>query len=502
MKNFKKIVLTGTITLATLLAMSAKSNAATVKVTGDVINIRKQASTSSSVEAMLSKGVECEYLGEEGDWYKVKYGKYTGYVSKQYTELVGDKPSNNSQDSTQTNNENKDDNKTNNQEGNNNNEQTNNNEQQNNDNKQDETNNLVYKKFNQKTSIRILPLVHSSSIKEAKKDEEVLVLSEVSGWSYVQTNEVSGWVRTSTLVESKKVTDTDTNKKDESNSTSKSSEASTSTKSNANSGTKVEKTGYINEEYVNVRSGAGTSYSVVKILQLNAQITVVEENGSWCKVKSGNTTGYVSKEFISDSKKVTSRSLSEPREEKEVTKKTDTTTKTSSTSTTTKNTSSTSNKTTTTNKTSNTSNNTNTSNKTNTSNSTSKNTIKGTDVIAYAKKYLGHKYVWGGDGSNGTFDCSGFTMYVYKHFGVNLPHYTVSQYNSGKGTKITKQSDLKMGDIVFLTDYETGAPCGHCGIYISDGNFIHADSTVMRVNISDLNGMYKGRFCGALRIIK
>ena len=140
------------------------------------------------------------------------------------------------------------------------------------------------------------------------------------------------------------------------------------------------------------------------------------------------------------------------------------------------------------------------SNKNIISNNTTSSSIKGTDVVAYAKKYLGHKYVWGGDGSNGTFDCSGFTMYVYKHFGVSLPHYTVSQYNSGKGIKITKQSDLKMGDIVYLTDYVTGAPCGHCGIYISDGKFIHADSTVMKVNISDLNGMYKGRFCGALRI--
>ena len=200
------------------------------------------------------------------------------------------------------------------------------------------------------------------------------------------------------------------------------------------------------------------------------------------KIKFGNTTGYVLKDYVSDTKKVTSRSSEEPRTEQEKEEKkeekTDVTINKTSNSTDNKNTSS-SNKTT-----------------------NSKDTIKNTDVIAYAKKYLGHKYVWGGDGSKGTFDCSGFTMYVYKHFGVSLPHYTVSQYNSGKGTKITKQSDLKMGDIVFLTDYVSGAPCGHCGIYISDGKFIHADSTVMAVNISDLNGMYKGRFCGALRIIK
>lgn len=235
----------------------------------------------------------------------------------------------------------------------------------------------------------------------------------------------------------------------------------------------TEKIGYISEEEVNMRKGAGTNYSIIKTLKLNAQVTILGEQGKWYKVKSGNDTGYISKDYVSDKAKITNRSLTEPRENKEDAtkveeKKIDSISDTK----------------------------TATSNK----NSTSSSGIKGTDVVAYAKKYLGHKYVWGGDGSNGTFDCSGFTMYVYKHFGVSLPHYTVSQYNSGKGKKITKQSDLKMGDIVYLTDYVTGAPCGHCGIYISDGKFIHADSTVMKVNISDLNGMYKGRFCGALRI--
>ena len=198
------------------------------------------------------------------------------------------------------------------------------------------------------------------------------------------------------------------------------------------------------------------------------------------KVKVGSDTGYVSKDYVSDTKKITNRSLNEPRTEQQKEEEKGNTTKVETSNTTVSDKTSTSD------------------NKTTTSNSS----IKGTDVVAYAKKYLGYRYVWGGDGSNGTFDCSGFTMYVYKHFGVSLPHYTVSQYNSGKGKKITKQSDLKAGDIVYLTDYITGAPCGHCGIYISDGKFIHADSTVMKVNISDLNGMYKGRFCGALRIIQ
>lgn len=512
MKDLKKVLLTGTITIATLLTMSISSKAATVKVTGDVINIRKEASTDSSVIAMLSKDVECEYLGEEGDWYKVKYQKYTGYVSKQYTKLVGDTTTESTsqesntqtnvieQNNSQTNDEN---NQNTEQNGNQENNNSANNTQQSNEEQLEESTNtdavqLVYKKFNQNTIIRILPLIHSSNIGEAKKSDEVLILAETLGWSYIQTDEISGWVRTDTLGDAKTQTTATSNQESENK-------------------TKSEKIGYISEDDVNMRKGAGTNYSVLKVLSLNTQVTILEEDGNWYKVKSGDNTGYVSKDYVSDSKKVTNRSLSEPRTEKEdaevgtTAENTTLSNKITSTGSTTLNnkdtstekaTTSTDKVTAETDKTTNTStsSNTSTSNSTKSESITSSDTIKGTDVIAYAKKFLGYKYVWAGDGSNGTFDCSGFTMYVYNHFGISLPHYTVSQYNSSKGTKITKQSDLKMGDIVFLTDYETGAACGHCGIYISDGDFIHADSSVGYVNISNLNGIYKGRFCGALRI--
>lgn len=439
MKNLKKILITVTIMLASLITMSVTSNGAKVKVTGDVINVRQNASTTADVIATLSKGTLCEYLEEKGDWYKIEYKNYTGYVSKEYTKLEEEQT-----DTTKQENKKTDDN----------------NEQ---DNKNTDTMQAIHKKFKVKSNIKILPLVHSNDIGQASKSDEVIVLTETTGWSYIQTDNISGWVRSENLEENKNANKT----------------VNTSSTSNNKSN---EKTGYINEENVNMRKSAGTTYAVVDVLKLNTQVTIIGKEDTWYKIKFGNTTGYVLKDYVSDTKKVTSRSSEEPRTEQEKEEKkeekTDVTINKTSNSTDNKNTSS-SNKTT-----------------------NSKDTIKNTDVIAYAKKYLGHKYVWGGDGSKGTFDCSGFTMYVYKHFGVSLPHYTVSQYNSGKGTKITKQSDLKMGDIVFLTDYVSGAPCGHCGIYISDGKFIHADSTVMAVNISDLNGMYKGRFCGALRIIK
>ena len=241
-----------------------------------------------------------------------------------------------------------------------------------------------------------------------------------------------------------------------------------------------------------MRKGAGTSYNIVKVLSLNTQVTITGEEGNWYKVKVGNTTGYVSKDYVSDTKTTTTRGNNTSRTENTVTaitekeeasssnKKTDSETK--NTENTTKN----------------------TENETNaTQNTTGKNetTIKGTDIVAYAKKYLGYKYVYGGDGSNGTFDCSGFTMYVYKHFGIKIPHGANSQYRCGKGTKITKYSDLQVGDIVMLTDYETGKGIGHCGIYLGNDNFIHASTTCYAVEISSFKTIYKGRFYAGLRLI-
>ena len=72
MKTLKKVILMVAIFLAVLI-ISNVSNAATVKVTGETLNVRKEASTSSDVIAMLSKDIECELLGEEGDFYKIKY---------------------------------------------------------------------------------------------------------------------------------------------------------------------------------------------------------------------------------------------------------------------------------------------------------------------------------------------------------------------------------------------------------------------------------------------
>ncbi len=494
MKNFKKILITSILTAISILTISTISNSATtLKVTGDTLNIRKSPSTDSKVIAMLFKGVECDLLEDAGEWYKIKYKTYTGYVSKQYVEIVG----NNTSDSTKKDEENtiKEDEKNN--LTNTVSDETNNvkNEtlQENDSNSEkDENEQIIYKKLKQDVSVKILPLIYSSNIETVKKNKNVILLSEVLGWSYIQTDLNCGWVRSEFLETSKTVA------------------ASTNNEKNTQTSTNTEKTAYINESLVNMRKGAGTSYNIIKVLSLNTELTIIDDDGEWYKVKQGTTTGYVLKKFVSETKTTTTRSNNSSRTEKassteinkttkkEDTKKVSTTnndkknvTTTVSNKATTKSTTSSDNKNTTT-----------TSNKNKNTTSTKTDKIKGTDIVAYAKKYLGYKYVYGGDGSNGTFDCSGFTMYVYKHFGINIPHGANAQYyRSGRGKQITKYSDLKIGDIVFLTDYETGVGIGHCGIYLGNDNFIHASTTCYAVEISSFKTIYEGRFYSGLRLI-
>lgn len=119
----------------------------------------------------------------------------------------------------------------------------------------------------------------------------------------------------------------------------------------------------------------------------------------------------------------------------------------------------------------------------------------GASIIEYAYNFLGRPYVWGATGPS-SFDCSGFTRYVFNKFGYNLQHYTGYQWQTG--VSVTR-SNLQMGDLVFFNT--TGAH-SHVGIYIGNGKFVHASSGGDGVKISSLSeSYYNSRFCGGRRII-
>src|SRR3954451_10857990 len=102
---------------------------------------------------------------------------------------------------------------------------------------------------------------------------------------------------------------------------------------------------------------------------------------------------------------------------------------------------------------------------------------KADQVIAEAKKYLGVKYVWGGESPSG-FDCSGLVQYVYKKFGVNLPRVSQDQAHAGRAVSA---ADAKPGDLVFYHN-----PATHVGIYLGNGQMLDAPNSRSVVRIEKL----------------
>lgn len=118
------------------------------------------------------------------------------------------------------------------------------------------------------------------------------------------------------------------------------------------------------------------------------------------------------------------------------------------------------------------------------------------ELVEYAKNYLGVKYVYGGSTPKG-FDCSGFTFYVFKHFGVSISRTASAQFN--QGTAVSKDN-LKPGDAVFFS--QGSKSIGHVGIFVGGGCFIHASSPGDVVKISSLSeSYYLKRYQGARRMI-
>lgn len=120
-------------------------------------------------------------------------------------------------------------------------------------------------------------------------------------------------------------------------------------------------------------------------------------------------------------------------------------------------------------------------------------------IVTFAKKYLGYPYVLGGRGPN-TFDCSGLVYYVYKNFGYTVNRTATTQLQDGVAVK---KADLQPGDLVFFNSAGTGASrATHVGIYIGGGKFLHASSPKVGVVISDLySNYYKRVYTTARRII-
>ena len=109
-------------------------------------------------------------------------------------------------------------------------------------------------------------------------------------------------------------------------------------------------------------------------------------------------------------------------------------------------------------------------------------------AVSYAYQKLGSPYVWGATGPN-AFDCSGLVQAAYNSAGVSLPRTTYAQINAGQRVS---RDELRPGDLVFFY-----SGISHVGIYVGDGQMIHAPNPTAPVRLAPIDQM---PFAGATRV--
>jgi len=247
-----------------------------------------------------------------------------------------------------------------------------------------------------------------------------------------------------------------------------------------------EATGYITGEKVNFRKEANTDSDIIEELEVGSSVEVLEVNENWMKVKKGEDEGYIRSLYVSDEAPVIEEETVDNNVQISNTQSDRNQSSTSST------------------------NSTNSSNGQNKkpakkpaqNNNSSYNppasstsSVQAVLNLAYSK--IGCPYVWGAEGPN-SFDCSGFTSYVFRNaVGVSIPRTSSAQ--SGYGKTVSK-SNLQPGDLVFFNT--SGSGVSHVGIYVGGGNMIHSPSTGKTVRVTSINSSYySSRFVTAKRVL-
>ena len=354
-------------------ASFANSNEGTV--TADALNVRSGPSTSYGITTKLYKGDKVEILETSNGWHKIKAsnGKI-GWVSGDYIKVSSGSTS---QPSTSTT-----------------------------------------KATVTATSLNVRSGAGTSYsvITKLPKGTVVDVLESASnGWKKIKTSGgTTGWASRDYLT---------------------TGSAGNSSTDNSTSQTSYKAT--VNTDSLNMRKGAGTSYSVITKLSKGTVVDVLESaSNGWKKIKTSNgTIGWVSGSYLANGV------VEQP---------------------------------------------------------STPSTNKVQAVIDLAHKQLGKPYVWGAEGPN-SFDCSGLIYYVYKNAaGITLPRTSSAQYSAGVAVS---RSNLKAGDLIFSSTDGTGN-ITHVAIYVGDGQMIHAPRNGKNVEKVSINNSYWNKaYVGARRVL-
>lgn len=192
--------------------------------------------------------------------------------------------------------------------------------------------------------------------------------------------------------------------------------------------------------YINIREDAGTDFEIVGKIGKDGICEVLSKEEEWSFISSGEVEGYISNEYLLIGAEANARAQELMEEGKEL--------ETALTI-------------------------------------TEYRYGKGVtdvqmEVCEYARQFVGNPYRWGGTSLTKGADCSGFTLSVYKKFGVSLPHSSGAQSHCGTRVDI---SEVQPGDLIFYG----GKRIHHVALYIGNGQVVHAKSRDTGIVISSMN---------------
>ncbi len=490
MNKIKKI---SALLLGTAFILSSTVFASTGTVTTDGLRMRKEASTDGEIVTSLNNGAQVEIVEKVGDWYKVKYyDEYEGYLFSEYVKINGEE-----QEETETP------------------EQTPEAEEpvetkpeeniaeeqpdqeepvQNNEEKAPET--IESNTYPMETTVKVnakiymLPLITSSHISEINEDTKVTVQKELNDWVYISSEEITGWARKYNInITSGETINTEpTEEKTEEQTTveekpdTQKPEEDKPEEVISEQQADISK-GYINVSAARIREKPSTDAEILEVLSLNTEVKITAETDEWYKIQFNSITGYISKTLISEELTQTSRGNAvrqpEVQENLEVAPLGDPQTTEEKTSVTEENKPEVQE----------------TENKVE---QTITITSEGQKVADFAKQYVGYKYVYGGTTPSTGFDCSGFVYYVYNSCGHSISRSCSAQAKSGRAIS---KANLEIGDLVFFNNTSDGT-IGHVGIYIGNGEFVHAATSKKGVRIDTINsGYYNTYYYSARRVL-
>ena len=454
--GWSKVIYNGTEGYASAEFLTAaeavSSSFGTGTITGSDVRMRSGASTSSSIIGTYGKGTQMTVTGVNGNWYAVSYNGKTGYVSSDYMSLSNSAAAGNTAANTTANNTSNE-----------------------NSNVSGKTGSIIGTSVRMRsgagTNYEILG-TYSNGVK-------LTVLGSENGWYKVSYNGKTGYIKADYVRVAP---------------------------DNATASTD----GVITGSDVRLRLGPSTSYSIVGTYPKGTAVKISGTSGNWYEVSINGAYGYMSKDYVSaktEAKPAESSNQTIPNPSESMSaigiisgssvrmrggpgtnyaivgyfgtgSKVDITGKTGNWYAVTYN-----------------------GQKGYVSSDyikLSNSTSQAGQIIATAKEYLGTPYVWGGTSPRG-FDCSGFIQYVFNQYGYKLYRVAADMYRNN-GTHVDK-SNLQPGDLVFFSS--SSESVGHVGMYIGNGQFIHASSGSGKVVITELEGCsyYITHYVGAKRVL-